>query len=129
MPEEKLLFLVIFSGFSWLIFRLNSAPIREKKQLKPATGAVITLKTAIPDRQLEEEFISIEIPVTAQSESGSKAKTPLNFPVVETSQQVNREKTSEESPPEIMFDKNIINEALQNSRSAIGETISETIDT
>lgn len=129
MPQEKLLFLVIFSGFSWLIFRLNSAVIRDKKQLKPASGSVITLKTALPDRQLDEEFILIEIPVTAQSESGVKPKTPLKFPVVETSQQVNGEKTSEESPPEIMFDKNIINEALQNSRSAIVTTIAETIKT
>jgi len=129
MPEEKLLFLVVFSGFSWLIFQLNSLKLREKKQLKPSNQPVITIKTAIPDRQLEEEFVSIEISVTPQSESVSKAKKSLTFSVAETTQEVNGEKNSEESQSEIMFDKNIINEALQSSRSAIVTTIQETIKT
>ena len=128
MPEQKLLFLVIFSGFSWLIFRLNSVAIREKKQIKPSIQPVFTLKTALPDSQRDEEFISIEISVNSQSESVSKAKKTLNFPVVETTKEVNIEKNSEESEPQIMFDKNIINEALQNSRSAIVTTIGETIN-
>ncbi len=129
MPEEKFLFLVIFSGFSWFIFYLKSAINRERKQLKPASQPVITLKTAIPDSQLDEEFISIEISVNSQSESTSKVKTPLKSPVVETTKEVSFEKNTEDSEPDIMFDQNIINEALQSSRSAIGETISETIKT
>jgi len=129
MPEERLLFLVIISGFSGFFFYLKSVVFREKKQIKPSPQPVITLKTALPDRQLDEEFISIEISVNSQSESASKVKNPLNFPVVETTKEVNPEKNSEDSEPEIMFDKNIINEALQNSRSAIVTTIAETINT
>ena len=129
MRKKNSLFSVVFSSLRWLFFYLTSVVNREDRQIKPSEQAVLSLKTAIPDNQLGQEFITIELSVTPHSQSVSEAKNPLNFTVTETTQEVNREKNSEDSQPEIMFDKNIINEALQNSRSAIVTTIQENIKT
>ena len=129
MRKKNSLFSVVFSSLRWLFFYLTSVVNREDRQIKPSEQAVLSLKTAIPDNQLGQEFITIELSVTPDSQSVSEAKNPLNFTVTETTQEVNRKKNSEDSQPEIMFDKNIINEALQNSRSAIVTTIQENIKT
>lgn len=113
----------------WLIFHLKSVIIDEKSRPKPLDQSGLTLKTAIPDNQHGIESITIELPVTPESELGSEVKIPMTFPVEETTQDVNPEKHGKKSQPESMFDQNIINEALQNSRSAIVATIEETIKT
>ena len=137
MLFELLLFGIYFSLFSWLIYKPNRNGESQLKQLPP--GEAIEIVTAIPKEQVHNQpLVAVEVNlsndikkeyissrVTSREERRSVNPGEGGYAIALLEQQSQIENPTEE----LKYDNKIINDAVEQSRIAVGQKIKEFVET